>query len=129
MPEKVKYKSKEYNEVYRNNQIANNYDEESDTYEYSLPEVSVNIRDNLNLGQVVRNGTSKVARPLINAGEVAIDFTGLSPALTAYNKGSLGREIINAAFEALPYINMKTLKLPVREADNIIKLLLKRNME
>ena len=131
MPKKVRYKSKEYNEAYKNNQIANSYDEETDTYKYSLPEVSINTRDNLNLGQVVRNGTSKVARPLINAGEVAIDFTGLSPALAtgrllaAYNKGSLGREVINAAFEALPYINMKTLKLPVREADNLIKTITK----
>ena len=131
MPEKIKYKSKEYSKAYKNNQVANNYDEESDTYEYSLPEVSVNNRDNLDLGQVVRNGTSKVARPLINAGEVAIDFTGLSPALAtgrllaAYNKGSLGREVINTAFEALPYINMKTLKLPVREADNIVKTITK----
>ena len=49
MPKKIRYKSKEYNEAYRNNQIANNYDEESDTYEYSLPEVSVNNRDNLDL--------------------------------------------------------------------------------
>ena len=47
MPEKVKYKSKEYNKAYKNNQIANNYDEESDTYEYSLPEVSVNNRDTI----------------------------------------------------------------------------------
>ena len=35
--------------VYKNNQVDNNYDEESDTYEYSLPEVSVNNRDNLDL--------------------------------------------------------------------------------
>lgn len=42
MSEKIKYKSKEYNEAYKNNQIANGYDEETDTYEYSLPEVSVN---------------------------------------------------------------------------------------
>ena len=49
MPEKVRYKSKEYSKAYKNNQVANNYDEESDTYEYSLPEVSVNIRDNLDL--------------------------------------------------------------------------------
>lgn len=49
MPEKVRYKSKEYSKAYKNNQVANNYDEESDTYEYSLPEVSVNNRDNLDL--------------------------------------------------------------------------------
>ena len=49
MSEKIKYKSKEYSKAYKNNQIANNYDEESDTYEYSLPEVSVNNRDNLDL--------------------------------------------------------------------------------
>ena len=119
MPEKVRYKSKEYNEAYRNNQIVNGYDEETDTYKYSLPEVSINTRDNLNLGQVVRNGTSKVARPLINAGEVAIDFTGLSPALAtgrllaAYNKGSLGREVINTAFEALPYRKEKGMNNPL----------------
>ena len=47
MPEKVKYKSKEYNKAYKNNQIANNYDEEFDTYECSLPEVSVNNRDTI----------------------------------------------------------------------------------
>lgn len=52
MPEKIKYKSKEYSKAYKNNQVANNYDEESDTYEYSLPEVSVNNRDNLDLGQI-----------------------------------------------------------------------------
>ena len=49
MTKKIRYKSKEYNEAYKNNQVANNYDEESDTYEYSLPEVSVNNRDNLDL--------------------------------------------------------------------------------
>ena len=49
MPKKIRYKSKEYNKAYRNNQIANGYDKETDTYEYSLPEVSVNNRDNLDL--------------------------------------------------------------------------------
>ena len=47
MPKKIKYKSKEYSKAYKNNQIANNYDEESDTYECSLPEVSVNNRDTI----------------------------------------------------------------------------------
>lgn len=47
MPEKIKYKSKEYSKAYKNNQVANNYDEESDTYEYSLPEVSINNRDTI----------------------------------------------------------------------------------
>ena len=49
MPKKIRYKSKEYSKAYKNNQVDNNYDEESDTYEYSLPEVSVNNRDNLDL--------------------------------------------------------------------------------
>lgn len=138
MPKKIRYKSKEYNEAYKNNQIANGYDEETDTYEYSLPEVSVNIRDNLNLGQVVRNGTSKVAKPLIRAGEVMLDFTPLSPALATgkvlasidnYNRtgnsNSLKYEISNAMLEALPYINVKTLKLPLKESDNLIKTITK----
>ena len=138
MSKKVRYKSKEYNEAYKNNQIANSYDKEADTYEYSLPEVSVNIRDNLNLGQVVRNGTSKVAKPLIRAGEVMLDFTPLSPALATgkvlasidnYNRtgnsNSLKYEISNAMLEALPYINVKTLKLPLKESDNLIKTITK----
>lgn len=138
MPKKIRYKSKEYNEAYKNNQIANGYDEETNTYEYSLPEVSVNIRDNLNLGQVVRNGTSKVAKPLIRAGEVMLDFTPLSPALATgkvlasidnYNRtgnsNSLKYEISNAMLEALPYINVKTLKLPLKESDNLIKTITK----
>ena len=138
MPKKVRYKSKEYNEAYKNNQIANGYDEETDTYEYSLPEVSINTRDNLNLGQVVRNGTSKVAKPLIRAGEVILDFTPLSPALATgkvlasidnYNRtgnsNSLKYEISNAMLEALPYINVKTLKLPLKESDNLIKTITK----
>lgn len=138
MPKKIRYKSKEYNEAYKNNQIANGYDEETNTYEYSLPEVSVNIRDNLNLGQVVRNRTSKVAKPLIRAGEVMLDFTPLSPALATgkvlasidnYNRtgnsNSLKYEISNAMLEALPYINVKTLKLPLKESDNLIKTITK----
>ena len=138
MPKKVRYKSKEYNKAYKNNQIANDYNKETDTYEYSLPEVSVNIRDNLNLGQVVRNGTSKVAKPLIRAGEVMLDFTPLSPALATgkvlasidnYNRtgnsNSLKYEISNAMLEALPYINVKTLKLPLKESDNLIKTITK----
>lgn len=49
MESKVKYGTKEYNEAYINNQIANSYNKETDTYNRSLPEVVITPRNNLNL--------------------------------------------------------------------------------
>lgn len=78
-PKKIKYGTREYKEAYENNQVVNSYN--GDTYEVSLPEVLITPRNNLDLGQVVRNGTSKVARPIIRVAETALDFSPLSPAL------------------------------------------------
>lgn len=112
-PKKIKYGTREYKEAYENNQVVNSYN--GDTYEVSLPEVLITPRNNLDLGQVVRNGTSKVARPIIRVAETALDFSPLSPALA----------MSSAAFEALPYINIKALKLPLSEADDIVKTITK----
>ena len=123
-PKKIKYGTREYKEAYENNQVVNSYN--GDTYEVSLPEVLITPRNNLDLGQVVRNGTSKVARPIIRVAETALDF---SPALAmgrigaaASNYKKTGNKAMSsAAFEALPYINIKALKLPLSEADDITK--------
>lgn len=62
-PKKIKYGTREYKEAYENNQVVNSYN--GDTYEVSLPEVLITPRNNLDLGQVVRNGTT-VGRELLN---------------------------------------------------------------
>lgn len=135
-PKKIKYGTREYKEAYENNQVVNSYN--GDTYEVSLPEVLITPRNNLDLGQVVRNGTSKVARPIIRVAETALDFSPLSPALAmgrigaaasnykkTGNKALLKKAMSSAAFEALPYINIKALKLPLSEADDIVKTITK----
>lgn len=135
-PRKVKYGSKEYNEAYKNNQIVNSYN--NGTYEVTTPEISITPRNNTNLGSVVRTGTSKVSKPIIKSATTILDFTPLSPAVAAGRIGSaigtykrtgdssqMKRDISSAAFEALPYINMKTLKIPLAEADNIVKTISK----
>lgn len=112
-PKKIKYGTREYKEAYENNQVVNSYN--GDTYEVSLPEVLITPRNNLDLGQVVRNGTSKVARPIIRVAETALDFSPLSPALAmgrigaaasnykkTGNKALLKKAMSSAAFEALP---------------------------
>lgn len=131
-PRKVKYGSKEYNEAYKNNQIVNSYN--NGTYETSLPDLVVTPKNNINLGSVVRTGTSKVSEPIIKSATTILDFTPLSPAVAAGRIGSaigtykrtgdsrqMKRDISSAAFEALPYINMKALKIPLAETDDIIK--------
>lgn len=41
------------------------------------------------------------------------------------NKALLKKAMSSAAFEALPYINIKALKLPLSEADDIVKTITK----
>lgn len=109
------------------------YDEENDLYHASLPEVKVTPR-NINLAQVVRNGTESFVKPIIKAAEIAIDFSSLSPALAAgrvgaavgkyqtdKDKHALGKSIMGAAVEALPYADYSVLSTPIKRADNIIK--------
>lgn len=126
-PKKIKYGTREYKEAYENNQVVNSYN--GDTYEVSLPEVLITPRNNLDLGQVVRNGTSKVARPIIRVAETALAMGRIGAAASNYkktgNKALLKKAMSSAAFEALPYINIKALKLPLSEADDIVKTITK----
>lgn len=126
MESKVKYGTKEYNEAYINNQIANSYNKETDTYNRSLPEVVITPRNNLNLGAVVRNGTSNIANSIYKAADSLIDFTPLAPAKTIAtidysNKGKAGKEVLKSAVDLLPYLNYKMITTPIKETDKIYK--------
>lgn len=126
MESKVKYGTKEYNEAYINNQIANSYNKETDTYNRSLPEVVITSRNNLNLGAVVRNGTSNIANSIYKAADSLIDFTPLAPAKTIAtidysNKGKAGKEVLKSAVDLLPYFNYKMITTPIKETDKIYK--------
>lgn len=129
MESKVKYGTKEYNEAYINNQIANSYNKETDTYNRSLPEVVITPRNNLNLGAVVRNGTSNIANSIYKAADSLIDFTPLAPAKTIAkiatidysNKSKAGKEVLKSAVDLLPYFNYKMITTPIKETDKIYK--------
>lgn len=62
---KVKYGTKEYKNAYDERSLAN-YNPDTETYDLArpLPNITVTPKDNLDLGQVVRNGTAKIGRPL-----------------------------------------------------------------
>lgn len=79
MEKEVKYGTKEYREAYNNKSIAT-YNKDTDTYETSIPldEVKVTPRNNLDLGQVVRNGTSKLGKLI---GTAVIEGASLHPIL------------------------------------------------
>jgi hypothetical protein len=79
MEKEVKYGTKEYRKAYNNKSIAT-YNKDTDTYETSIPldEVKVTPRNNLDLGQVVRNGTSKLGKLI---GTAVIEGASLHPIL------------------------------------------------
>lgn len=58
---KVKYGTEEYRNAYNKRSLAN-YDFNSKTYNLArpLPDIVATPKNNLDLGQVVRNGTSKI---------------------------------------------------------------------
>lgn len=62
---KVKYGTKEYRNAYNKRSLAN-YDFNSKTYNLArpLPDIVATPKNNLDLGQVVRNGTSKIGKPI-----------------------------------------------------------------
>lgn len=138
MPNQVKYRTKEYNEAYKRNQIANSYNGNTDTYEVNLPEVKITPRNNLDLGNIVRQGTSNFIKPVYKTVEEVLDFTPLAPAVAA---GRLGNAVlkyketgdknyltsgyIDAAFNFLPFLNVAVLKTPIREVDKIRKTITK----
>lgn len=130
----VKYGTKEYNEAYKKNQIANSYNKETDTYEINLPEIKITPRNNLDLGNTVRKGTSNFISPVYKVAEEVIDFTPLAPAAAVGRLGNaalkyketgdksyLTSGYIESVFNFLPFLNITALKLPVKEVDKVRK--------
>ena len=69
---KVKYGTEEYRNAYNKRSLAN-YDFNSKTYNLArpLPDIVATPKNNLDLGQVVRNGTLKLDKPIQTVGEVS----------------------------------------------------------
>lgn len=76
---KVKYGTKEYRNAYNKRSLAN-YDFNSKTYNLArpLPDIVATPKNNLDLGQVVRNGTSKIGKPI---GVAITELAALHPAI------------------------------------------------
>ena len=78
-------------------------------YEVKLPEVTVTPRNNLNLGQAVRNGTSRFAKPI---GEGIVAIASLHPDLWIADaiRDVIGKKV---PFSIIPFINnlVKTRKI------------------
>ena len=73
-------------------------------YEVKLPEVTVTPRNNLNLGQAVRNGTSRFAKPI---GEGIVAIASLHPDLWIADaiRDVIGKKV---PFSIIPFINNLT---------------------
>lgn len=76
---KVKYGTEEYRNAYNKRSLAN-YDFNSKTYNLArpLPDIVATPKNNLDLGQVVRNGTSKIGKPI---GVAITELAALHPAI------------------------------------------------
>lgn len=83
--EKAKYGTKKYSEAYANGSLGN-YNKDTDTYELALPlpNTVVTPRKNLDLGQAVRNGTSKIGKAV---GTAVMGAASLHPILGAASAG------------------------------------------
>lgn len=76
---KVKYGTEEYRNAYNKRSLAN-YDFNSKTYNLArpLPDIVATPKNNLDLGQVVRNGTSKIGKPI---GVAITELAALHPVI------------------------------------------------
>lgn len=83
---KVKYGTEEYRNAYNKRSLAN-YDFNSKTYNLArpLPDIVATPKNNLDLGQVVRNGTSKIGKPI---GVAITELAALHPAIGLAKAGS-----------------------------------------
>lgn len=98
---KVKCGTEEYRNAYNKRSLAN-YDFNSKTYNLArpLPDIVATPKNNLDLGQVVRNGTSKIGKPI---GVAITELAALHPAI--------GLAKARALFANRPYRVSGTLKL------------------
>lgn len=74
---KVKYGTKKYSKAYEDKSIVN-YDPSTDTYNTSIPLEQLNVtpQKNLDLGQVVRNGTEPIGKTV---GTTVTELAALHP--------------------------------------------------
>ena len=101
---KVKYGTEEYRNAYNKRSLAN-YDFNSKTYNLArpLPDIVATPKNNLDLGQVVRNGTSKIGKPI---GVAITELAALHP-----REGVKAAKAARALFANRPYRVSGTLKL------------------
>lgn len=109
----VKRGTPEYNKAYKDKSIAS-YNRDTQSYDLAIPleEVKVTPRNNLDLGQVVRNGTDKIGKPL---GIAFLEAASLHPILGLARAGvnmkfakSLGEKTM-LGLSALPVPFIKNL--------------------
>lgn len=111
---KVKYGTEEYRNAYNKRSLAN-YDFNSKTYNLArpLPDIVATPKNNLDLGQVVRNGTSKIGKPIgVAITELAAlhPAIGLSKALYAAGIKDMKKPIISGEVLLQPEKTVKTYK-------------------
>lgn len=133
---KVKYGTEEYRNAYNKRSLAN-YDFNSKTYNLArpLPDIVATPKNNLDLGQVVRNGTSKIGKPI---GVAITELAALHPAIGLAKAGV--NEFVNdprAQFvqallplpEGLEYLGMVSRKAIKSKAAQLAAKQLNRNID
>lgn len=134
MDKKVKYGTEEYREAYNEGRVVNNYNEEDDTYETTLPDVVITPKNNLDLDSTVRKGTSKFIKPVYEIANEVLNFTPLASANSlgkagsavldykkTGNKNEFRKRTLEAIVDLLPYFDYKIITTPIKETDKIYK--------
>lgn len=106
---KVKYGTEEYRNAYNKRSLAN-YDFNSKTYNLArpLPDIVATPKNNLDLGQVVRNGTSKIGKPI---GVAITELVALHPAIGLAKAGVDAKLAVNQRDKILN--SLAALPIPV----------------
>lgn len=93
---KVKYGTEEYRNAYNKRSLAN-YDFNSKTYNLArpLPDIVATPKNNLDLGQVVRNGTSKIGKPI---GVAITELAALHPAIGLAKDGVIFNNVYDNGY-------------------------------
>lgn len=126
MAKKVKYGTEEYRKAYNEGRVVNNYNEEDDTYETTLPDIVITPRNNLDLGSTVRKGTSNFIKPVYQIADEVLNFTSLAPAKAAgkiggavLNKDNIKKVVADNILDLIPYSGVKVLTTPIKHTDNL----------
>lgn len=118
---KVKYGTKEYRNAYNKRSLAN-YDFNSKTYNLArpLPDIVATPKNNLDLGQVVRNGTSKIGKPI---GVAITELAALHPAIGLAKAGVDAKLAVNQRDKILNSLAAKQLNRNIDKTKLIPKSL------